>query len=296
MTILDAIEAVAKGDQGEAVSNQRVMERLGRALHQARKRVGSIEREMRSAADPEDSREAANLLLSRLREVERGASQATLTDFDGTVVTLSLDPSLSPHENAEVLYKEAARQERAIKRLPPLLDRAKSRVEELSLLENRLEAGELSPKEVEALLPAGTGRDRGGAKEKDLRLPYKRFKSSGGLEIRVGKGSGDNDALTFRHARPEDVWLHARDSAGAHVVLRWSNKEPPPARDLKEAAVLAALNSRARGAGVVPVDWTRKKHVRKRRGASPGTVFPDRTKTLFVEPDPELPDRLRWED
>ncbi|NIT87463.1 MAG: DUF814 domain-containing protein, partial [Gemmatimonadetes bacterium] len=77
-------------------------------------------------------------------------------------------------------------------------------------------------------------------------MPYRSFWSSGGIEIRVGRGSKHNDDLTFRHARPDDVWLHARHAAGAHVVLRWASDEAPPARDLEEAAVLAALHSKAR--------------------------------------------------
>jgi len=295
-TILDAIKAASEGRSGEGTPSPRVLERLDRLLHQARKRVLSLEREMANTADPEEQRGVANLLMAHLRKLEKGATQATLMGFHGEEVTLSLDPSLSPHENAEALYEEAARRERARKRIPPLVDRANARVEELTQLRERLTAGEISQEEAEALLPQPGGGGRGDGREKDVRLPYRRFRSSGGLEIRVGRGSGDNDALTFRHARPEDVWLHARDSSGAHVVLRWTEKEPPPSKDLKEAAVLAALHSRARGAGVVPVDWTRKKHIRKPRKAPPGTVVPSRTQTLFVQPDPELPDRLAWKD
>jgi len=295
-TILEAVKAASEGHSGGDGSVARVLDGLDRALHRARGRVRGIEREMAQATDPEETRERANLLLAHLGEARKGRAQITLTGFHGEEVTLSLDPSLSPHENAEAMYQEAARQERALKRLPPLLKRAEAQMEKLNLLRERLLAGEISPGEVRTHLPAAAGRRRGDAKEEDIRLPYKRFRSSGGLEIRVGRGSGDNDALTFRHARPEDVWLHARDSAGAHVVLRWPNREAPPARDLTEAAILAALHSRARGAGVVPVDWTRKKHVRKGRKAPPGTVIPDRIQTLFVEPDPELPGRLTWEE
>jgi len=97
----------------------------------------------------------------------------------------------------------------------------------------------------------------------------------------------------FRAARvPADVWLHARHAGGAHVVLRWTNPERPPATDPAEAAVLAANHSRARGSTHVPVDWTRRKWVRKPRGAPPGTVMPDRVQTLFVAPDPSLDERL----
>jgi predicted ribosome quality control (RQC) complex YloA/Tae2 family protein len=83
---------------------------------------------------------------------------------------------------------------------------------------------------------------------------------------------------------------------GAHVVLRWSRRDQaPPERDLLEAAVIAALHSDSRHSGVVAVDWTRRKHVRKPRKAPPGSVAPERVKTLFVETDSSLLERLRGE-
>ncbi|HEX8905231.1 MAG TPA: NFACT RNA binding domain-containing protein, partial [Longimicrobiaceae bacterium] len=127
------------------------------------------------------------------------------------------------------------------------------------------------------------------------RLPYRVYRTSGGLEVRVGRTSKDNDVLTFRHASHEDVWLHARQVPGSHVVLRWSEEGAPPARDLEEAAVLAALHSKARSSGTVAVDWTRRKYVRKPRGAPPGRVSVLQAKTIFVEPDAALEERLREE-
>ena len=112
----------------------------------------------------------------------------------------------------------------------------------------------------------------------------------------MGRGARHNDDLTFRHSAPNDVWLHARHTAGAHVILRWTGSGSPPARDLEEAASLAALHSKARTSGTVPVDWTLRKYVRKPRGAAPGSVVPDRVQTLFVTPTPELADQLSSED
>jgi predicted ribosome quality control (RQC) complex YloA/Tae2 family protein len=109
----------------------------------------------------------------------------------------------------------------------------------------------------------------------------------------VGRGAASNDALTFHESSPRDVWLHARDSAGAHVVLRWSRDEPPPPRDLEEAAVLAAWHSKSRGSGLVPVDWTRRKYVRKTKGGPPGQVLVQRSETIFVKPDERVERTLR---
>jgi predicted ribosome quality control (RQC) complex YloA/Tae2 family protein len=127
-------------------------------------------------------------------------------------------------------------------------------------------------------------------------VPFRRYRTTGGLEVRVGRNSRSNDELTLHHSSPEDIWLHARDAAGAHVVLRWNRREDnPPAADLAEAAVLAALHSRAATSRAVAVDWTRRKHVRKPRKARPGLVLIDRAKTIFVEPDARLEERLRVE-
>jgi predicted ribosome quality control (RQC) complex YloA/Tae2 family protein len=109
----------------------------------------------------------------------------------------------------------------------------------------------------------------------------------------VGRTREDNDRLTFRHASLGDVWLHARSVPGSHVVLRWSDEGAPPARDLEEAATLAAWHSKARSSGTVAVDWTRRRYVRKPRGAPPGRVSILQAKTVFVSPDAELEERLR---
>jgi predicted ribosome quality control (RQC) complex YloA/Tae2 family protein len=143
---------------------------------------------------------------------------------------------------------------------------------------------------LRAEVPAVPAGARGAAAPS---LPYRVYRSSGGLEIRVGRGARHNDDLTFHHSAPDDVWLHARHAAGAHVVLRWQGEDNPPARDLREAAVLAAVCSKARTSGSVPVDWTRRKYVRKPRRAPPGQVLVERVKTLFVAPDPALEERLR---
>jgi len=247
---------------------------------------------MARAADPEEPRHRANLILAHLGKIPRGTESVLLEDFEGGEVRVPLDPGKTPQENARVLYEEAARRERARDRLPSLLAEAERRVLELEKVGEQLEQGVLSPREASACLPP-TGPTRELGRKRKSRVPFRRYVSSGGLEIRVGRSSRENDALTFRHAHPQDIWLHARDRAGAHVVLRWRGEGNPPHRDLAEAAILAAVFSGARTSATVPVDWTRRKYVRKPRKSPPGTVIPERTRTLFVEPDPGLPGRLQ---
>jgi len=186
---------------------------------------------------------------------------------------------------------------RARERAPAAAERlyadARSKERALALLPARLEAAAAGPPSGRPTELGARGRPGGRPPGAAPRLPYRTYRSSGGLAIWVGRGAASNDALTFGAAAPNDVWLHARDAAGAHVVLRWSNADAPPARDLREAAVLAAWHSKARGSAVVPVDWTRRKHVRKPRGAAPGTVILREERTLMVRPDEALERALR---
>ena len=195
---------------------------------------------------------------------------------DGTVSSVHpwADARDTPISLAERLYKEARAMERAVERIPARIA--------------ALEATPIAPTKERLPRSRRTAPASGGK-----RLPYKSYRSSGGIDILVGRGARSNDELTYEIATPDDVWLHARDVTGAHVVMRWSREEAPPARDLHEAAALAAWYSRARGSVVVPVDWTRRRHVRRARGNSPGRAIVERAKTVMARPGAELERRLR---
>jgi predicted ribosome quality control (RQC) complex YloA/Tae2 family protein len=259
-----------------------------------------LREELAGLPDGAALRSTADLILARIGEIPRGRADVSLLGFDGAPVTLRLDPTLDPASNARKLYDRAARSERAAATLPGRIAAAEKRAARAAALVEQARSGTLSADRIPAVEgSAGAGRAGGvdgGEGAWSRTLPYRRFRSSGGLEIRVGRGAKHNDDLTFRHSRPMDVWLHARSVGGAHVVLRWDSPDRPPARDLKEAAVLAALHSKARTSGSAPVDWTRRKWVRKPRGAKVGAVRVERAETLFVEPDPTALERLRDEE
>lgn len=266
---------------------------LERRLRRTERRRAALAREL-ARSDPEPLRQLGHLLLARHSEVRRGDRTVTLTGFDGEPVEVELDPALGPVENAERLYSEARRRERAVRRLPAEIRRTEAAGRRLREALARLEASGPDPQlwRLAGGRPSAERRRRGAPAEAPP-LPYRRLRSSGGLEIRVGRGARANDELTFHHSAPEDIWLHARQARGAHVILRWGKKgENPPRRDLAEAAVVAAVHSEARHSGTVPVDWTRRKYVRKPRGSPPGAVVPERVQTLFVTPDTGLVERL----
>lgn len=269
-----------------------LLSEVERRLKEARGKVRGLKREWDQTRDPEVLRALGDLILARFSKIPRGVEQTTVSDFEGKEVEIELDPALSPSANANRYYTEAARLQRAREALPRLTHEAEDAVEKWAgILQGALK-GEIDPGSLSSILGPARMLQSGTSGGKMKALPYRRFVSSGGLEIRVGRGARQNDALTFHHSAPTNIWLHVRQAPGAHVILCWKGEGSPPRQELAEAATLAALYSPARYSGSVPVAWTRRKYVRKPRGASPGTVIPERVETVFVAPDPALIKRL----
>lgn len=297
-TLIDAFRAGRERDPdaGPAAAlllSPTLVARAEARLVRARKRLAALEREMAQAADPAPLRALGDLILARLKEIPRGAARATLPGFGGEEVVVELDPGLSASDNAARYYERASRVERARATLPKKIERARSEERAWRERIDTVLAGGSPPETLAEVLGPERPVSRRRGPSSRAPLPYRSYRSSGGLEIRVGRGAKQNDALTFHHAAPTDIWLHVRQSPGAHVILRWTSDDRPPRRDLAEAANLAALHSAARHAGSVPVAWTRRKYVRKPRGASAGSVAPERVETVFVSPDPSLLERLQ---
>ncbi len=288
----EAVEAPATENDSALSGVSAVASALRRKRKRLRRRLAALGKEMEEGGAAERLRETGHLLLARLRDVPKGAASIELTDFEGSPRKIELDPALDAAANADRYYRNAARRDRASDRLPALIANVRREIQAVEAgLERLAESGEPDGALRElAELP----EERPGSPVTPERLPYHRFLSAGGLEIRVGRSSKDNDALTFHHSAPDDIWLHARQVPGAHVIMRWHRRDQNPSeRDLTDAAVLAALHSDARHSGVVAVDWTRRKYVRKPRKAGSGAVVAERLKTVFVEPDREAAKRLR---
>lgn len=302
--LLEAFEEARRRAGGAPATSagslaEEAADRVEGRIRQVERRIARLRAQLDGApAEAATRRHLADLLTSQLHRVRRGDTHFEFEDFDGTRLSVELDPAISPAENAARLYDQARKRDRAAAALPGMIERATAERQSLIELLNRIRAGKAAPAELEAVL---SGSDRRPAARQSSRgtaaaLPFRRYRTTGGLEVRVGRGSRANDELTFHHSSPDDIWIHARDVAGAHVVLRWHDRDAnPPAHDLAQAAVLAALHSRARTSGVVPVDWTRRKYVRKPRKAPPGRVRLERAQTLFVEPDEKLAESLRWD-
>lgn len=223
--------------------------------------IAKMRAELERAAEAPRIRAAADGLMAL---VEDAAIPESLTLPDGSPIALTARAGDTPAAVAERLYARARAMDRARATLPARIAELQARTEREPVVRRQGFAAGAAPEEP--------------------RQPYKRYTSRGGLEIRVGKSAADNDALTFHASSPDDVWLHARGASGSHVVLRWTQEGAPPAADLEEAALLAAWHSRARGSAVVPVDWTRRRYVRKARRSAPGAVVVTRADTVFARP------------
>jgi len=310
-SVLDALATWAEGSERISGALQAAAEppettALREALEERRERSAKKIRALQAEVDettgePDDLRQLGHLLLARKADVPAGASETRLESFTGETVTVALDPTLDAVGNAEAYYDRAKRQERAAKQLPGRIAQAERRLVALDEALERLAAE--GPDERLWKLAGGRrrvlggGSGSGGRGGEAERLPYRVYRTSGGREIRAGRSAKANDELTFGHSAPDDIWMHVREAPGSHVVLRWGRKDQnPPEADIAEAALVAAVLSRARGSTVVPVAWTRRKYVRKPRKAPPGAVVPERTQTVFVEPDARRVANMAEED
>ena len=273
-------------------------------ISEARRRVSRSERSLemakkdleRARSGPELRRQGEALLVS-LHLVKRGRNRVTVPDPADPSHTLDigLRPNLAPHENANRLFKDARRMERALNTIPSrqrVLEAERDKAMRLlDALESGVRPADAPPPPVRGTLSPGrpARTQLGPAARKGEELPAKleprRYRSREGWEILVGKSNQGNDYLTHRIARGEDYWFHVQGSAGSHVVLRRGKGKDEPSRDtLREVASWTAFFSRQKSSGTVPVIHTRKKYVRKPRGAKPGLAEVRQEKSIFVRP------------
>ncbi len=266
----------------------------GRLLSTVKKGIARLEKSLAHASDTEAHLQRAEewekdgqILLANLHQVERGSEVVRLDDWEGGVREIRLKGKISPAENADRYFRkargarmEAERGAGRVETLTADLDRLReveSRAEELSDINHYDELARLARGIVR--------EEKSVAQKEDREDRFRRFTVEGDLEVFVGKNARNNDELTGRFARPNDIWLHARGTSGSHVVLRWNNAgENPPRHALEQSAMIAAYYSGARGSGLVPVAWTRRKYIRKPKGAAPGAVVMTREEVVMVEP------------
>jgi predicted ribosome quality control (RQC) complex YloA/Tae2 family protein len=294
--IHEAIRSTVFAQRGNTAFQKRrdaILHILENFLQKRERTISAITADIASQQRAEEYQHAGDLLLAHLASIPTGAKEVVLDDNDRPVV-IPLDPSLTPSRNAQRYFAKAKRSRTARvesgERLPSLqrgIEKAQSFREALR--------GAHTPVELAACLSEhGTLMDELGLNEKGEEKelpPFRIFVVDGGFEVWAGKSSQNNDLLTLRHARPNDLWFHARGASGSHVVLRvGSGKGTPGKKAREQAAGIAAYYSRMKKAKLVPVAMTERKYVRKPKGAPAGTVVLEREQVIFASPAlPESP-------
>ncbi|MEZ5965947.1 MAG: NFACT RNA binding domain-containing protein [Planctomycetota bacterium] len=289
---------------------------LTRARSSLEQKVAGLRRQLDGADEAPRLRARADLMLAYAHRVPRGATSMQVPDpaREGADLEIPLQPDKPVVHQAQALYDRARRLTDAVEHARERLAQAQSDLDDLAPLEAKLGCAssfaDLASLQADlagrGLLPR-TGRSAGGSRagpagrpaggsagvragnksgRRDAAEAYRRFVSREGYEILCGKTNAQNDRLTLRTARGNDVWLHVgRGYAGSHVVVRVPKGKSASLETLLDAAQVAVHFSKARGAAKAEVIYTLAKHVRKPKGAAPGQVVPAQTKTLQVRLD-----------
>lgn len=260
------------------------------------RKLGKQHQELLSAQGREELKKQADLITANIYAIKSGDRRAIVTDYftEGMPqIEIPLDPDISPQQNSQLLYKRYARLKNAELALTAQIEAGEAELKYIdSLLYSLSQAQtEKDIRELTAEAAASGYVKKAQAKKQKQEKPGafapKRYVTSDGFTLLRGRNNRENDQLTMRTAKGGDIWFHARNIPGSHVVMQLEGGEPSE-RDLEEAAALAALYSGAGSSPKVPVDYTRVKNVKKPQGARPGMVNYFNFKTMLIEPkEPE---------
>jgi predicted ribosome quality control (RQC) complex YloA/Tae2 family protein len=274
-----------------------ILKREARRLWEAEARVAT---DLEALGVPDTFRRFGEALLAGLRVARRVGERARVPDpYDpeGGEIAVPAPADRTLQVAAQEHFSRARKTRRGLEIARARREGIKRRLERLERLmaeadrargeesAERIEAG-LRGERIPVALGPATRAGRAAARAEKPRLEGVRILTSrDGLVIMIGKTGRDNDRLTFKLAGPEDFWFHAAGVPGAHVVVRSTGREArPPRATIEEAAVAAAWFSDSRGSHQADVQWTRRKNVRRVRGAPPGTVTLKRFETIRVRP------------
>lgn len=251
-----------------------------------------LTQELADAAAADSFREYADIIMANLYTIPEGKDKVTLTNlYSNTLtdnqVTINFDIRLSPLQNAQSYYSKYNKLKRAQELLREQLSQC---VQEISYLEGITVALEHAANNSELtdireeLIHSGYLK-----KPSKRRMPVPASSpltaiTPDGLIILVGKNNRQNDLVTFKQAQPNDLWFHTKDIPGSHVILR-SGTQNPSQQSIEAAACLAAYYSKASQSSNVPIDYTKRRYVKKPSGAKPGFVTYDHQNTIYITPD-----------
>ncbi|MBI5216795.1 MAG: DUF814 domain-containing protein [Ignavibacteriae bacterium] len=264
-----------------------LLDALRRSLNQTERTVKAIEKELASSERAEEYERTGHAIMANLHSINKGMKQIELSDAEDSEkqLNIQLEPALTPHQNAERYFEKARKAKLARAEAEQRLhsqtrhhSMLQQFVSELETCSSPDELKEWMIRNEEQLLFLKS------SKNDEERIPFRVFMVAGGFEVWVGKSSANNDLLTTKYAKPNDLWFHARGVGGSHTVLKVSGGKVPPREAIQQTASIAAYYSKMRNARNVPVAYCERKYVRKPKGVHEGTVFLEREEVMFVEP------------
>ncbi len=265
-----------------------LIRRVENELDKNRKKLGKQEEELLATENAEEFRQKGELLTTFLHQVPNDQDQVELDNYyTGEKIIIALDKALTPNQNAQRYFKRYQKLKEAVKHLTSLIEETRVTILYLESVETALAQASLTEiAEIrEELIQTGFIRRRQREKIQKRQKPEKYLATDGQTIILVGRNNLQNDELTFKIAKKDELWFHAKDIPGSHVVITGNLQ---PSDEVKtDAAELAAYFSKARLSNLVQVDMIEAKKLNKPTGGKPGFVTYTGQKTLRVTPDEE---------
>lgn len=265
-----------------------LIRRVENELEKNLKKLGKQKEELLATENAEEFRQKGELLTTFLHQVPNDQDQVELDNYyTGEKIIIALDKALTPNQNAQRYFKRYQKLKEAVKHLTSLIEETRTTILYLESVETALAQASLTEiAEIrEELIQTGFIRRRQREKIQKRQKPEKYLATDGQTIILVGRNNLQNDELTFKIAKKDELWFHAKDIPGSHVVITGNLQ---PSDEVKtDAAELAAYFSKARLSNLVQVDMIEVRKLNKPTGGKPGFVTYTGQKTLRVTPDEE---------
>jgi predicted ribosome quality control (RQC) complex YloA/Tae2 family protein len=234
-----------------------------------------LEQSIASQKEQTSDEEIGHIIMANLHAIRPQSNKAELFDFyHNKSISVKLKKDLNPQQNAAYYYRKAKNSQIEEAKQLELVASLKGKIVELQEKLVQIEAAEVY-RELKSFVKTTATEQK--------RSPFRVF-TINGFDIWVGKNAANNDELTIRSSHKNDLWLHAKDVTGSHVLIKWKPGKPYPNEVIEAAAQIAAYYSKLKGSGLVPVAYTPKKFVRKPKGAEPGSVVVDKEEVMMVTP------------
>lgn len=285
-------------------NRDRVQQQGGQLLHVIRKnlqrnkkKLKKLSNELKATENADEYRIKGEVLTTYLYQIKRGMTKITLPNFydNNKEITISLSNQLSPSQNAQKYFKKYQKLKNAVTFVNEQIELTKKEVAYLEEIQTQIELA--TPADLDdiktELQQEGYIKKKQQKSKRSSRVKINKpesFIASNGTEILVGKNNLQNEKLTLHTAKKTDIWLHAKNIPGSHVIIKSNN---PSDETLFEAAMLAAYFSKFRSSANVPIDYVQVKNIRKPNGSKPGFVIYEGQKTLTVTPTEDFVLELR---